>query len=140
MVPNLGSCACWGIMRAALRDRSTGSSVSFRMSVPHFHIKESREPGPLRLTLAGELDLASAPDLEARLRQLKDTRQTVCLDLSALEFIDSTGIRVLLQTVQDARSDGWDLRVADELTPGVRRVLELVQLDRYIVGDGDNGR
>ena len=110
------------------------------MSVSHFQIEESQERGVVRLALAGELDLAAAPDLESRLRQLKDERQAVCLDLSALEFVDSSGIRVLLRAVQDARGNGWDLRVADRLSPAVRRVLELVKLDRYIVGDVGNGR
>jgi anti-anti-sigma factor len=53
--------------------------------------------GSTRLTLRGELDLGSVPRLEAAIAA---TRGAVLLDLRALTFMDSTGVRVLLEAAQ----------------------------------------
>ena len=50
--------------------------------------------GGSRVTLRGELDLGSAPQLE---QALGATNGRVVLDLSGLTFMDSTGVRVLLE-------------------------------------------
>jgi anti-anti-sigma factor len=89
--------------------------------------------------VAGELDLATAPVLETRLRELqadrlrvpRDDRRWVVLDLSRLEFIDSTGVRVLFQAIHYARNGGWRLEIRGELAPQVKQVAELTQLDRF---------
>ena len=88
----------------------------------------------MALAVSGELDLASAPQLEARLKQLRGERQTVELDLSKLEFIDSTGMRLLILAAADARQDGWNLAVRPELTPQVRRAMELASVEHLITG------
>ena len=51
--------------------------------------------GGLRLTLRGELDLGSAPRVEQALAEAGDAE--VLLDLRGLTFMDSTGVRVLLE-------------------------------------------
>jgi anti-sigma B factor antagonist len=53
--------------------------------------------GGCRLTLRGELDLGSAPRLE---RALADAGDDVVLDLRQLTFMDSTGVRVLLEAAE----------------------------------------
>jgi anti-sigma B factor antagonist len=51
-----------------------------------------------QLRLTGELDLASAPALEAAIARLcRDGASEIVLDLSQLTFIDSTGVRTILQ-------------------------------------------
>lgn len=60
------------------------------------------------LTLRGELDLVSSHALEARLHGLDD-RALVVIDLRELEFIDSTGLGVLVKTHQRFREDGREL-------------------------------
>jgi anti-anti-sigma factor len=108
------------------------------MATPYLDIEEIREAGgSVGLAVSGELDLASAPRLEARLKALRREHGLVRLDLSKLTFIDSTGIRLLILALDDARQDGWNLEVGGELTPPVRRVLELVRLDRLILGEDD---
>ena len=76
-----------------------------------FQIEESSRNGTTVLTLHGELDLASADGLSARLAELRDDGEPVLLDLDQLEFIDSSGLRVLLQAVQDSESSGWGFHV-----------------------------
>ena len=75
----------------------------------------------LRLVVSGELDIATAPDLEAAFDQaLASDPQSIEVDLSQVTFIDSTGIRLLLLISE--RGDG---RVG--LIPGaqVDRVIEI---------------
>jgi anti-sigma B factor antagonist len=87
------------------------------------------EPDLIQMRLVGELDIATAPMLKERLRRLRSAALVVRLDLSRLEFIDSSGLHVLLDAVHDA---GRLLEFAPELAPQVRRLLELTHTDRLI--------
>jgi|SRR5579884_845362 len=103
------------------------------MNVTHFEIEEREAGDRLCLVLKGELDLAAAPVLHARLSELRQQRRAVRLDLSRLEFIDSSGVHVLMRALNHARTDGWQLEIGARLSPPVRRIFELVQLDRVLV-------
>ncbi len=60
-------------------------------------IDVSRNGDRVVLRLGGELDLASVPLLESEVENaMVDHPATIILDLSALEFIDSTGLRTIL--------------------------------------------
>ena len=100
---------------------------------PTFEIDESRTDGRVRLSLTGELDRFSSRELEARLASLRVTRSPVSLDLSRLEFIDSTGIHLLIQTVGDARMKGWQVRIEPNVSRQVMSLLKLVHLDRFVL-------
>ncbi len=81
--------------------------------------------GTVSIALEGELDLANAPQLEERLADVEGREPTrVVVDLGRLAFIDSTGLRVLLQAHARARQSGRELT----LRPGdatVQRVFEI---------------
>jgi len=80
------------------------------------------------ITVSGELDLASAPDLEAELLAVEATdARTIMLDLVGLQFIDSTGLRLLLNAQARSRADSNRL-VLLRPTDGVFRVLEIAGL------------
>ena len=100
---------------------------------------ESSEDGVARIVLAGELDLANAHEVHERLPEATAAAGHVVVDLSGLTFIDSTGIRLLLQLQKAAARDGWQLR----LVPGpsqVQKVLRLVGLeDRLPFVEGGQG-
>jgi anti-anti-sigma factor len=110
------------------------SDGGFAMTVSHFEILERQDDDALRLLLTGELDLVSTPELEERLSQLRAEKLAVRLDLSKLEFIDSTGLHVLIKAIKDAQSDDWLLRIDPEMAPQVMHLCELVHLDRLIPG------
>lgn len=99
-------------------------------------ITESRTDAGTRLSLSGELDLASCAMLEDRLALLRATRSPVCLNLSRLEFIDSTGIHLLIRTVGEARIKHWRLEIEPDIHPQVMRMFKLVRLDRFVSSDG----
>jgi anti-sigma B factor antagonist len=53
------------------------------------------------VTIAGELDISSVPAIEAELERITVNRpECVAFDLSALEFMDSSGIALLLRAAQ----------------------------------------
>ncbi len=110
------------------------------MSHPYFAVEESRQGAEVRVSLVGELDLYTAPALEDRLQGLAFTSRVVRLDLSKLDFIDSSGLRVLIRALQDARDDGRALQIEPDISINVKRALNLVSLDRYLVGDEANSR
>jgi anti-anti-sigma factor len=101
-----------------------------------FQIHESRTNGCLRLSLTGELDLVTAPVLEDRLTRLRATKSPVGLDLSHLDFVDLTGVHLLIQAVGDARIKHWQLRIEPDVAPQVMRLFRLVHLDRFLAGGG----
>lgn len=83
------------------------------------------------VVLLGELDLASAPEVEAHLREIEPNVARIVLDLRGLLFMDSTGLRLVLTADSRARREGRRLLVI----PGpesVHRVFRIALLDRRI--------
>jgi anti-sigma B factor antagonist len=98
------------------------------MSDPVLRIDEHRHRGTIRLALSGELDIAGGRALEARLDELRRTyRGRLVVDLSALTFVSSTGIAVLVHAHRYAEHDGWLLELRHG-PPDVRRVFEICGL------------
>lgn len=91
--------------------------------------------GP-RLDLEGELDLASAPQLEQALRDATATSPgRILIDLGELAFMDCIGVGVLIRAQDAADAGGHQLALA-HAPQQVRRLLELTQLiDRFTFED-----
>ena len=64
-------------------------------ALPQFSIETRSRNGTATLELVGELDMASAPELQCRLNDLPPC-DLVVLDLRRLSFLDSTGLGALL--------------------------------------------
>ncbi len=90
------------------------------------------------LTLRGELDLSSSTALEEELARV-DGIPLVVVDLRKLEFIDSTGLGVLVKTHQRMSDAGRRLVLVDA-EGQVRRLLALTGLSDQltIVSDPDD--
>lgn len=82
------------------------------------------------LVLKGELDVSSSAALEDELQRVGGA-SVVVLDLTQLEFIDSTGLGVLVKTHQRMRDEGDTLAVI-EGEGQVKRLLELTGLDQQL--------
>lgn len=90
-----------------------------------FAIRAEREGGLQRLTPTGELDIATVPILEAAFDEIcrDEDAEKIVLDLTRLDFMDSTGIVLLLR--MSARCDGAErLRVING-SAAVMRALDL---------------
>jgi len=73
----------------------------------------------------GELDLATVPSVDARLDELHAAGfDKVVLDLSAVGFLDSTAIRLILTWDARSRADGFDFALIQG-PPGVQRLFDL---------------
>jgi anti-sigma B factor antagonist len=85
--------------------------------------------GVVTAALSGEFDLAGIEHFESALATVEsDSPQVVVVDLTGLEFMDSSGLRALVMA--DRRARKADRRFA--IVPGprsVRRVFEITQLD-----------
>lgn len=87
--------------------------------------------GDWLVTVRGELDLAAAQRLWETLEPLLLPGVLVVLDGTAMTFLDSSGLRVLLQAHKRAESDGAVFRVIAP-APAVLRVLDLAGADKYL--------
>jgi anti-sigma B factor antagonist len=75
-----------------------------------FEIDTSSEADSGRLTLSGELDLATVPRVQEAVDvALARGARTLIVDLSALSFIDSSGLRLFVVLHQRANAEGWRL-------------------------------
>jgi anti-sigma B factor antagonist len=94
---------------------------------PSFEIRESVDAdGAVRLVLVGELDIAVADGVEERLREHRVDGRRVRLDLSQLEFIDSSGVRVIVLGLKHARNAGAELDVDRRVSATVARMIEIM--------------
>ncbi len=85
--------------------------------------------GKRTIRLGGELDLSAAPALEAAIEEaISDSASAVVIDFSALTFIDSTGIAILVAAMGDERATGR-LRFVPSQAPAVARVLKLTGVE-----------
>ena len=92
------------------------------------------EHGVQTIFVRGELDLSTAPDLEAPLEQaLERGNGSVLIDLTRCEFIDSTGIALIVRAWQRLQSGGnGRALVICTQNDQVRRVLEITGLELSI--------
>jgi anti-sigma B factor antagonist len=85
--------------------------------------------GGIEVLVSGEIDLATSSRLQLDLAGLDERRQTVILDLAAVKFLDSTGLRALWTIRQQMASAGGALLIRSP-SEAVMRVLKLTRLDR----------
>jgi anti-anti-sigma factor len=91
----------------------------------HFRVEVLSEKGATILAVSGELDLASSPALEEELERASDAGvELLILDLRDLEFMDSTGLSVVLKASQRAQDGGQRFR----LVKGSQQVQRLLNL------------
>jgi anti-sigma B factor antagonist len=82
------------------------------------------------MSLGGEIDLYTAPRLHGELVAILsgDEPVQVVVDMSGIEFCDSTGMNVLLAAHRRAREQGGDLELAAP-RPAIRKVLQVTGLE-----------
>jgi anti-anti-sigma factor len=91
-----------------------------------------REDG-VELVVAGRLDAESAGELrQAVAGEVRRGEHQISLDLAAVTFLSSAGIRVLFETQREARAAGGECLVRVASGP-VQKVLELTRLDAILM-------
>jgi anti-sigma B factor antagonist len=92
----------------------------------------SREQGPALgewvIAVAGEIDVATSPELRQAIAEVMERAHRVTIDLSATTFIDSSGLGVLVGALKRAGELGQESITLRGVQEPVRRVLEITGL------------
>lgn len=92
-------------------------------------IPDTDHEGWTVVAASGEIDVAAAPDLRTKLTDLvSEGAVRLVLDLDHVDFIDSTGLGVLVGAVRRARAAEGDVVVVTS-NPRVRKVFDVTGLD-----------
>jgi anti-anti-sigma factor len=84
------------------------------------------------LSLTGELDISSAGRVEKEISRAEERRPgALILDLSALEFMDSTGLRIVVSADARARERGGRFAVVRG-PDAVQRIFRITRLDERL--------
>jgi anti-sigma B factor antagonist len=85
-------------------------------------------PGVEHLAVAGELCLATSLEFETAVSDVREDALLVILDLSAVTFIDCSGMHVILRANERLRSTGRRLLLLNH-SRLIRRLFELAGVD-----------
>lgn len=95
-------------------------------------IRVEAQEGRSTVSLAGECDIGTAPKLQEALQTLRPPDVThVVLDATDLEFLDSTGLAVIVSAFKRLKEADGALSIACP-HGAVQRVLEISGLDQVI--------
>ncbi|BBC98616.1 STAS domain-containing protein [Streptomyces griseofuscus] len=97
----------------------------------HLLITLSETEGITVVTVHGEVDRDSAPQLLQALTTRDASARRTVLNLSGITFMDSSGVNVLIIAHRAAHSAGGWLRLASP-GPSLSRLIQLVGLDEVI--------
>lgn len=81
----------------------------------------------IRWGVSTVLDASNAAELRQRLSPVEQTHPKIVLDMSNVEFIDSSIIGALVGLLRRSRQAGGDVKLAD-ITPEVETIFELTRL------------
>ncbi|MBJ7459913.1 MAG: STAS domain-containing protein [Thermoleophilaceae bacterium] len=97
-----------------------------------FNVSVETSPGSYRVVLSGELDIATADQLTSALDGVSPANdERLVIDLTAVSFMDSTGLRVLIAANGAATEGGYELFIVTGDSPA-KRVLELTRMDEHM--------
>ncbi|HEV7752357.1 MAG TPA: STAS domain-containing protein [Baekduia sp.] len=106
------------------------------MPPDEFRIEQRpREDGAVVVSVFGDLDLATCPQLDQTLSRLAAAKRFAVLELIGVEFMDSTGLNLLIQATREARRDGWSFAIRPELPDTVARLFELTGMNGHLPFD-----
>lgn len=93
-------------------------------------IETKREDNTLYITLEGELNTASAPDLEAALVEEVKDDDTVIFDMTELSYITSAGLRIIVSCYKQTVDNG--ALILRDVNEDVREIFEVTGLDSFL--------
>ena len=82
----------------------------------------------LKIVLAGRLDTMTSPELEAELKTTLDGVETLRIDLAALDYVSSAGLRVLLSAQKLMNRQGGTMM----LTNVCEAIMEIFEVTGFV--------
>ena len=105
---------------------SEGNEGTRELDARGFAIRSERAGSDEHVQLLGELDLSVVGSVEREMRRVEGgDAARIVLDLDELEFLDASGIRLLLHLSARSRSNGGRLCITRSRSPQVQRVIEM---------------
>lgn len=109
---------------------ATADSSPLSGAPSEFRVSVSGASDAAVVAVSGELDVASAPALRQELYRVIDQQPSkVVVDLAEMEFIDSTGLGVLVGALKRVKEQGGTLELR-ALSPSARRVFDITGLSK----------
>lgn len=88
------------------------------------------------IKLTGEVDIYTAGTLkEAFKKMLEEKKETVKIDAISLEYIDSTGLGVLIGTLKKLKEEDKNIIIIN-MKPSIRKLLNITGLDKIFIIEG----
>jgi anti-anti-sigma factor len=105
---------------------SQGNEGTHEQDRRHFAVRSERAGRDERVHLLGEMDLSviGSVDREMRRAEAGDADRIV-LDVGELEFLDASGIRLLLHLTARSKGNGGRLCITGARSPQVQRVIDM---------------
>ena len=97
---------------------------------PLFEIAQRHEAGRLVVAPAGDLDISVVDRMRGVLAE-RAPGEALELDLRRLEFLDTSGLQLIVEAHRDASREGYPLTLVRG-APAVHRVFEIAGLDRVL--------
>ena len=105
------------------------------MTTPAFELNSSRAADILIVEVAGEVDMATAPQLAEAVEGASGPCRRVVVDLSEVTFLDSSGLRAIPMVDPDvSHSVGLVVPDREPLTPSARQLVHLAGRDDVLSG------
>jgi anti-anti-sigma factor len=105
-----------------------------------FDIRLEQEGSTAHILVRGVFDLIYEKTFRDGLRELERTApRKLVLDLGGVTFIDSTGIRLIVNAWRRSQREGYDAVVVLPLEGQVRRAFQIAGLERIIPTTGATG-
>ncbi len=101
--------------------------VEAKLNSPVRQVRQ--EPQALVVTLAGDVDLHRTPELQQELVRVVERRpRRIVLDLTAVQYMDSSGVASLVKLLSSTRRQNIELKLCG-MAPRVKSIFEITRLD-----------
>jgi anti-sigma B factor antagonist len=124
----------WRQSTHASRQDALDALFALRTAAAPLGVAEQASNGERVVRVDGELDIATAPELEHALLRPRPRNERVILDLANLRFMDSTGLRVLLRATKAAKDGRWELFLRN-VPHNIRRLFSLSGVEDAVPPD-----
>ena len=122
----------------SIRADDEGDSRVVAESVDGFLLAVRTSGDETVVTVSGELDMATAPELSAALAQLfaSSPPKRLVIDAHQMTFVDSTGLSALILGQKRCRATGGELVLRDP-APVLQRLIALAGVERLLPAESD---